>query len=68
MTAPSPGGVQPFQIGDRVRKTKGFRFPGVIRAVFLTSADKWRVVVEAEHADFAGMLHIYDPAQLEVVP
>jgi hypothetical protein len=26
------------------------------------------VVVEADHPDFAGMLHIYDPDQLEIRP
>lgn len=53
-------------VGSLVRKSKGFRFPGVIVAAFKTTAGKDRVVVEARHQDFAGMLHIYDPAQLEM--
>lgn len=55
--------MTPF-LGQRVRKAKGFQFPGVIVAMFTTTAGKHRVVVEAVHPEFAGMLHIYDPEQL----
>lgn len=53
-------------LGAKVKKTKGFQFPGVIVSVFLTRECATRVVVEAEHPDFAGMLHIYNPEQLEL--
>ncbi len=57
--------AEPLKVGDHVRKANGFRFPGVIVAVFETTAGARRVVVEAQHEDFAGMLHIYNPSQLE---
>lgn len=53
-----------FDVGDKVQKGTGFRFPGTIRAVFYTNAGELRYVVEADNEDFAGMLHIYNPKQL----
>lgn len=52
--------------GDLVRKSKGFRFPGIVAGCVQNQAGEWRVVVEAQHADFRGMLHIYHPDQLEL--
>lgn len=52
-------------VGDRVQKLKGYRWPGVIVAIFQTTAGKTRVVVECTVADVAGALHIYAPEQLE---
>ncbi len=67
MTTPDPAARTEvsFQVGDRVQKAKGFKFPGVVRSVFTTNAGAVRCVVEADHWDFAGMLHIYNPEQLE---
>lgn len=53
-----------FKPGDRVQKHSGFRFPGRVVAVFQTTMGAERVVVEAIHPEFAGMLHIYRPDQL----
>lgn len=53
------------EIGKRVKKSKGFQFPGTIVSVFQTTQGATRVVVEAEYEDFKGMLHIYNPEQLE---
>lgn len=58
----------PFNRGDRVRKSTGFRFPGVVDGCVQNQAGEWRVVVEARHEEFKGMLHIYNPAQLELEP
>ena len=56
-----------MKIGDTVRKTKGYPFPGVIVADFTNYKGERRVVVEARHPDILGCLHIYNPDQLEVV-
>jgi len=54
--------------GDRVEKTFGYHFPGIVLAVFRTVADKERVVVEMYLKDEpTGLLHIFDPTQLKVV-
>lgn len=52
-------------IGDKVRKPKGYPFPGEVRAVFLTKSGKLRYVVEATGEDYEGMLHIFSPEQIE---
>lgn len=54
-----------FRQGERVRKPQGYPFPGEIRAIFTTKAGKWRYVVEATGAGYAGMLHIFDGDRLE---
>jgi len=54
------------KIGDRVQKTKGYKFPGVIVADFTNYKGERRLVVEARHPDIIGCLHIYNPEQLEV--
>lgn len=53
-------------VGVKVKKKTGFQYPGVVVCVFRTTTGKLRCVVEAEHEEFKGMLHIYDPAQLEL--
>jgi len=65
--AAAPTSVQ-LKPGDKVTKSKGFKFPGIVVSLFTTSAGAERVVVEADHPDFAGMLHIYNPEQLEKQP
>jgi hypothetical protein len=52
------------RVGDAVRKTRGYPFPGEVRSVFYTKAGLVRYVVEATGADYAGMLHIFDASQL----
>lgn len=55
-----------FRDGQQVRKTDGTsRFPGEVRATFTTRSGAIRVVVEATHPDYAGLLHIYREDQLE---
>jgi hypothetical protein len=53
-----------LRIGDKVEKRRGYQFPGEVRGVIGTRAGEIRVVVEADHRDFEGMLHIYMPEQL----
>lgn len=54
-----------FQIGDRVAKPKGYRWPGVVVSVFKTLKGETRVVVECTVSEVAGALHIYSPEQIE---
>lgn len=52
-----------FKIGDKVFKPKGYKFPGTVVSVFLTTAGEKRVVAELEDN---GMLHIFAESQLEL--
>lgn len=54
-------------IGDKVRKTKGYAWPGVIVADFTTLSGQRRLVVECTAEAVAGALHIYNAEQLELV-
>ena len=58
-----PGQV--FARGDRVRKVKGYKFPGVVVAAFTTLEGNWRYVVQCTAEDTEGILHIYNAGQLE---
>jgi hypothetical protein len=53
-----------FVIGDRVQKTRGYGWPGVVVAVFATLGGDCRVVVECDVPQVRGALHIYAPEQL----
>lgn len=54
-----------FRPGDKVEKLQGYHYPGVVVAAFhVPSNGKERVVVEADHPNFLGMLHIFSPEQL----
>lgn len=55
--------AQKFNVGERVIKTSGYRYVGLIKAAFVNSFDDWRYVVENE--DAPGMLHIFNGEQLE---
>lgn len=55
-----------FCLGDRVRKCVGYSYPGVVIGVVKTLDGFFRYVVEADHPDFKGMLHIYNDDQLEL--
>jgi hypothetical protein len=50
---------------QRVQKIKGYKYPGVIVSIFYTLEGKVRYVVEADHPDFTGMLHIFSNQDLE---
>jgi len=51
-----------FKIGDKVYKPKGYKFPGIVVAVFKNTTSQTRIV--AEFID-NGMLHIFTEEQLE---
>ena len=51
-----------FEVGDKVFKPKGYKFPGTVVSVFKTTNGDIRVVAEL---DDNGMLHIFSEAQLE---
>lgn len=53
-----------MQVGDSVQKIKGYRWPGVIVAVFTTLSGQTRYVVECTVPEVAGALHIYAPDQI----
>ena len=53
-----------MQIGDRVQKIKGYRWPGIVVAVFQTLGGQTRYVVECTVPEVAGALHIYAPDQI----
>ena len=57
--------VQSHDLGDKVQKCDGYKYPGIIVSVFTTTDGRVRYVVEADHPDFRGMLHIFTDAQLE---
>lgn len=56
-----------FKQGDKVQKVSGYRYPGVVVAVFQTTAGAVRYVVESTVPECAGMLHIYNGSQLEAI-
>jgi len=56
-----------MKIGDKVTKPKGYKYPGVIVAVFTTLAGDTRYVVEATGEEYKGMLHIFNGDQIEEV-
>jgi hypothetical protein len=53
------------RVGDRVRKRKGYEWPGIVVSVFDTLAGQKRYVVECTVPEVAGALHIYNADQLE---
>jgi hypothetical protein len=53
-------------IGTRVRKVRGYSWPGVVVAAFRTTRGDLRYVVECTVPEVAGALHIYSPEQIEV--
>lgn len=52
----------------RVQKLRGYPFPGVVVADFVTTTGERRVVVECTAPGVEGCLHIFAPEQLAVVP
>lgn len=55
-----------IQVGDKVRKPKGYAYPGVVVSVFQNLRGDTRYVVECTSPDVSGMLHIYNREQLEL--
>jgi len=55
-----------FIVGDKVRKVKGYAWPGVVVAVFTNLKGDVRVVVECTVPEVSGALHIYNEDQLEL--
>jgi hypothetical protein len=56
-----------FVVGDKVRKVKGYSWPGIVVSVFKTLGGQWRYVVECTVPEVAGALHIYNGEQLELL-
>ena len=55
-----------FEVGDKVEKVSGYRWPGVIVSIFETLSGERRVVVECTVPEVAGALHIYNEKQLSL--
>jgi len=53
-----------FAIGDKVEKTSGYKWPGVVVAVFDTLAGERKRVVESTVPEVTGALHIYNEKQI----
>lgn len=56
-----------MKVGDRVQKLRGYKWPGIVVAVFTNLAGQPRIVVECTVPEVAGALHIYNPEQVEVI-
>lgn len=54
-----------FLIGDKVAKTSGYPFDGIVRSVFANSDREVRVVVEMDRGFKGDVLHIFSPNQLQ---
>jgi hypothetical protein len=54
-----------FRVGAKVQKASGYKYPGVVVAVFRTLKRQVRYVVEADGPGYEGMLHIFNNDQLE---
>jgi len=52
-----------FNLGDKVRKTKGYAFDGIVVGIIYNTKGELRIVAELEDN---GMLHIFSPQQLEL--
>jgi len=55
-----------MQVGDEVEKIKGYKWPGVIVARFVTLKGDLRFVVECTVPEVAGALHIYSQDQIRL--
>lgn len=57
-----------FQIGDKVRKPKGYNYePAVIVAAFTNLIGEERFVAEISDGQCKGMLHVFNGEQLELI-
>lgn len=57
----------PFEVGDKVQKKIGYKWPGVIVSRFYTLDKKLRYVVECTVSEVQGALHIYSHEQLRKI-
>lgn len=60
--------MEELKIGDKVEKVSGYKWPGVVVAVFHTLAGDLRIVVECTVKEVSGALHIYSIQQLKKLP
>lgn len=60
-----PDEIQLFEVGEKVYKSEGYTYPGVVVAAFQTTEKKWRYVVECTEPAVKGMLHIFNGKQLK---
>ena len=51
-----------FEVGDKIYKPKGYKFPGTVVSVFKTTNGDVRIFAEL---DDKGKLHIFSESQLE---
>ena len=56
-----------FKIGDKVEKSFGYKWPGIVVSTFTTLSGLNRVVVECTVEEVGGALHIYNEEQLMFV-
>ena len=57
-------------VGDKIKKSKGYSFEGVVVSVFKNSKGQVRVVAEhsgSQNDESGGMLHIFSESQLTKV-
>ena len=55
-----------MEIGERVTKVSGYKYPGIVVSKFLKLDDEThRYVVECTAKQCEGMLHIFSEAQLK---
>lgn len=55
-----------MRVGSKVKKTKGYKFPGIVVSIFKNTKGEERIVAEAI-GEYQGMLHIFSPEQLEEI-
>lgn len=55
-----------FNVGEKVTKVTGYKYPGMVVAAFQTRAGEWRYVVECTVPGCEGMLHIFNGQQLRL--
>lgn len=55
-----------FYDKQKVQKKTGYRYPGFIKQFIYRDDGTICYVVQADHPDFAGMLHIFSEEQLEL--
>ena len=56
-----------MNLGDKVEKVSGYKWPGIIVADFKTLSGERRLAVECTVEEVKGALHIYNEEQLVVV-
>ncbi|MBO0717857.1 MAG: hypothetical protein J2P55_11055 [Rhizobiales bacterium] len=56
-----------LKLKDRVEKVSGYRWPGVVVAIFQNTQGETRIVVECDAEAVKGALHIYSPDQVRVI-